>query len=317
MKIIKDFITPGRRNRPMTNPASSLYKKTMQAKYITVHEAWSNANAKTLHDHVKSTGAANRPASWHFSVDEKEVYQALPLNESGWHAGDNLGPGNTTTIGIEICDYGMRRDNNWHLFWQAVDHCAKLCAYLINTVDSLEPYPKCLKQHYDWSGKNCPALIRNGKHWQTFVSMVGEYLEAAEETKPKKDGYAYRVITGSYEILENAQENAKMIRQLGPSILGLIVYNETGSRYLYRVIAAEHNNERDAETVRQWLQSKGVNSFILAGQFKDLTFPKQEPEQEPEPEPEPEGPGSDNNSGIVEFLKKLIKLITEFLANIN
>lgn len=180
MKIIQDYIPAGRRNRPMTNPASSLYKKTMQAKYITIHEAWSTANAKALHSYVKSQRAADRPASWHFSIDEKDCYQALPLTESGWHAGDNLGPGNTTTIGIEICDYGMRRDNNWNLFWQAVDHAARLCVHLIKEIPSLHPYPQCLKQHNDWSGKNCPALIRNGGHWQKFVDLVGAYLREPE-----------------------------------------------------------------------------------------------------------------------------------------
>ena len=186
MKIIVDYIQTGRRNRPMTNPASSLYKKIMKPQYITIHNAYSRANAKQLHEYVKSTGAANRPASWHFSIDEKECYQSLPTNEVGWHAGDNLGPGNTTTIGIEICDYAMlARPQNKELFWQAVEHAAKLCAHLIETEPTLKPYPECLKQHHDWSGKNCPSWIRSQKDgWKDFVSMVGHFLNNKPEPEP-------------------------------------------------------------------------------------------------------------------------------------
>ena len=170
----------------MTYPTSSLYQKTMQPRYITIHNAYSRAHAKALHDYVKSTGAASRPASWHFSIDEKECYQALPTNEAGWHAGDSLGPGNTTSIGIEICDYAMlSAPKNEPLFMQAVDHAAQLCAYLINTERTLQPYPACLKQHFDWSGKNCPSWIRGQANgWRNFVTLVGEYLNPSWGTHP-------------------------------------------------------------------------------------------------------------------------------------
>ena len=184
MKIIQDYIPAGRRNRPMTNPSSSLYRKKMQPKYITIHNANSRAPAARLHEYVKSTGAAGRPASWHFSIDEKDCYQALPTSEVGWHAGDNLGPGNTTTIGIEICDYAMYLSpQNRGLFWEAVKHTARLCVHLIQTEPTLYPYPQVLKQHHNWSGKNCPSWLRaNG--WSEFVRLVGEYLEEEKESWP-------------------------------------------------------------------------------------------------------------------------------------
>jgi len=170
----------------MTFPTSSLYGKTMQPRYITIHNAYSRANARSLHDYVKSPAAASRPASWHFSVDEKDIYQALPTNEVGWHAGDNLGPGNTTTIGIEICDYAMlSTPKNEPLFMQAVDHAAQLCAYLIKNEPTLQPYPQCLKQHFDWSGKNCPSWVRGQTQgWQNFVNKVGGYLNQSWPTLP-------------------------------------------------------------------------------------------------------------------------------------
>lgn len=204
--IQQDFIQAGRRNRPMTYPSSSLYKKTATHRWITIHNAYSpHWSAKQLHDYVKSVSCANRPASWHFSIDEKECYQALPLNESGWHAGDNVGPGNTQSIGIEICDYAMlRTPKDEKLFWQGVDHTAKLCAHLIKTVPTLHKFPDCLKQHNDWSGKNCPSFIRaKAGGWSEFVGMVKKYLE--EPVAPEEDIW-YRVIAGSYRDRSNAEK---------------------------------------------------------------------------------------------------------------
>ena len=204
MNITTDYIPAGRRNRPATNPASSLYKKPMAAKYLTIHNAGSDAPAERLHRYLISIGAANRPASWHFSIDEKDCYQGLPLNEPGFHAGDNLGPGNTTTIGIEICDYAIRAGNT-RLYMQAEDNAARLCAWLIKQLPSLHPFPQCMKQHFDWSGKNCPSWIRGRANgWQEFISKVEEYLKVADDTKPIDPNLYYRVIIGSYRQRANA-----------------------------------------------------------------------------------------------------------------
>ena len=42
--------------------------------------------------------------SWHYTVDDHAIVQHLPDYETAYHAGDGKdGPGNTTSIGIEIC----------------------------------------------------------------------------------------------------------------------------------------------------------------------------------------------------------------------
>ena len=44
------------------------------------------------------------PVSWHYTVDDLSIYQHLPDGERAYHAGDGgSGPGNATSIGIEIC----------------------------------------------------------------------------------------------------------------------------------------------------------------------------------------------------------------------
>jgi len=225
VNIIQDFIPAGRRNRPMTNPSSSLYRKTAKLEWITIHNAASQARAERLHQYVKSEGAASRPASWHFSIDEKDCYQALPLTESGWHAGDNLGPGNTRSVGIEICDYAMLQSpRNESLYLQAEDHTAQLCAWLIQNLSTLRKYPDCLKQHFDWSGKNCPRWIRQRQGgWQQFVDRVGEYLQEPDEPDlPEEPDVWFRVVAGSYRDRENAELMRGNLRRQGiPAFLAI------------------------------------------------------------------------------------------------
>jgi N-acetylmuramoyl-L-alanine amidase len=39
----------------------------------------------------------------HFTVDDRSIYQSLPVNEQGQHA-DYEGRGNRESIGIEMCE---------------------------------------------------------------------------------------------------------------------------------------------------------------------------------------------------------------------
>jgi len=172
VQIIQDFIPPGRRNRPG-------YK--LEPRYITVHDTANTsagADAKAHANYVKSAAAAAILASWHFTVDDKAIYQHLPLNENGWHAGDGAsGTGNRQSIGIEICE---NRDGNRAA---AEANAAWLTAKL------LKDYGLGLdrvKQHYDWSGKNCPRVLRGRKDgWKNFLAAVEAHLKPA--TLPKID----------------------------------------------------------------------------------------------------------------------------------
>ncbi len=76
-KIIQDFIPSGSSNRP------GYY---MNPLYITVHNTSNTAKGANAASHARF--AKNNPStgvSWHFTVDDAEIYQHLPLNENGWH----------------------------------------------------------------------------------------------------------------------------------------------------------------------------------------------------------------------------------------
>lgn len=97
-------------------------------------EAWFNKWNKSF-----SEGEINRQVCVHAFVDDKEVWQYLPWNHRGWHAG---GTANNTHIGIEICEppgfsysknhmisYDVMKNEAYFrkAFDMAVDLCVVLC----------------------------------------------------------------------------------------------------------------------------------------------------------------------------------------------
>lgn len=181
-KIIQSFIPVGKKNRPG-------YKLT--AKKVTVHDTANpskGADAAAHAAYFKGAAAAAIPASVHFVVDggtlngkkAPAIYQLLPLNENGWHCGDGTnGPGNRTSIGIEICENadGNRAQAEANAAWLV----AKLLKdYGLKITD--------IKQHYDWSGKNCPNVLRGRPGgWAGFLAEVEEHLKIAAPLAPSAD----------------------------------------------------------------------------------------------------------------------------------
>lgn len=138
--------------------------------YITYHDtgnsnaganAQGNANWMT-NQYSVSTSAR----SWHYTVDENEVIQSIPDNEITWQ-GDNY-DAYTKSIGIETCvNAGANMDKIWH-------RMGKLCAQLLTKYNlSISD----IKQHYDWSQKNCPQTLRRNGLYPYAISLVeGELL---------------------------------------------------------------------------------------------------------------------------------------------
>jgi N-acetyl-anhydromuramyl-L-alanine amidase AmpD len=95
LNIVQDFIPAGNSNRP---------GRKLTPTAITIHNTDNDsvgANEAAHAKYQKGADARKREVSWHFTVDDKSVYQSLPTNEIGWHAGSSAG--NASSIGIEIC----------------------------------------------------------------------------------------------------------------------------------------------------------------------------------------------------------------------
>ena len=150
---------------------------------IIIHNAATpNGTAKALN---RALHNSKEYKSWHFSVDDKDIIQSLPLNRNAFATGDGAyGLGNRTGIHIEIA---KDNDNDSQDEWKkARDNGAKLASELLFkyglSIDNL-------KKHQDYkmtngSYKYCPHKIL-GEGWNEFKTLVSQYLD--ELNDPKKD----------------------------------------------------------------------------------------------------------------------------------
>jgi len=146
--------------------------------WIVVHDTASTALGSNALAHANylynNTLLENQLwVSWHFSIDDTDIYQHLPEIERGYHAGDGstlpgqsstyLGGGNRNGIGIEMC---VNEDGDMYQTWQRT---AKLVVYL------LEKYNLPIEHqtyHNDFSGKDCPNTLRNAGLVPLFEEFV-------------------------------------------------------------------------------------------------------------------------------------------------
>lgn len=165
MKINQKFIpTKYKSTRPGTK---------MTPSYITIHETANTgkgANAKA-HANLQYNGN-RRQASWHYTIDDKEIWQSLPDNEVGYHAGTSAG--NRQSIGIEIC---VNSDGN---FTKAKQNAAWLVAQLLK---KHKLSVSRVVQHNKWSGKNCPTNLRKSG-WSAFLKDVEANMKGTAPKPP-------------------------------------------------------------------------------------------------------------------------------------
>lgn len=133
--------------------------------FITIHETGNEGMGAGAQSHADLQSRLNpREASWHFQVDDEKVIQSFLENIRCWHAGDGNGKGNMESIGIEIC---VNRDSNYK---KAVQNAAELTRHLMEKYDI--PIAN-VKQHYDWSEKDCPKNLRKGTKGYTWDGFKG------------------------------------------------------------------------------------------------------------------------------------------------
>ncbi|MGY4257683.1 hypothetical protein ACVI1L_004751 [Bradyrhizobium sp. USDA 4516] len=158
LNIVQDYVPVGNSNRPGTR---------MTATSITIHNTdnvSAGANAAAHARYMKGPDAQQRQVSWHFTVDDKFVYQSLPTNEVAWHTATRQG--NATSIGIEICMNSDMRDVD-----ACYDRAALLTSWLAYRLGI--HVPSGVYQHYDWSKKNCPRVLRSKPDgWSNFLAKV-------------------------------------------------------------------------------------------------------------------------------------------------
>ncbi|MGO4540391.1 N-acetylmuramoyl-L-alanine amidase [Paenibacillus sp. 2TAB19] len=213
LTIKQDIIPVGRKNRP---------GYALKAEYITIHGTGNTASTADAANHalyLKGDAAAASPVSWHFTVDDKQIIQHLPITESGWHAGDGTnGPGNRKTIGIELCENaGVNRN-------LVEANAAMLVAYLLDATDL---QVTAVVQHNKWSGKNCPQLFRSRSgSWEAFLVAI-EKEQKKNDPLPNEDKSlgtgTFKDVPDNHWAVKSIEKAAKanVIAGVAPSILGL------------------------------------------------------------------------------------------------
>ncbi len=167
--------------------------------YIVIHNT-GNPNAECdakWHDkyiHRQATSESFRQASWHLTVDDKEIFEHIPLYAAAWHASDtSYGRGNYFGIGIEMCVNGFPgvyegvEFEKWlAVFRKTMANTAVLTRWLMNMFNI--PIENIL-QHYDCAPdrKNCPEQLRrdlkNGGFSRENGTLYNELIDMIKATK--------------------------------------------------------------------------------------------------------------------------------------
>ncbi len=126
-------------------------------KYIVVHNTANPiSTARGERDYLMNITNTSS-TSWHLAVDEREIVEAVPLNEVAHHAGS--AEGNEHGIGIEICESGN--------YEQSEENAVKLIAYLMKYYKI--PLSR-VTTHQNFTGKDCPRLLLD--HWDEFLEKI-------------------------------------------------------------------------------------------------------------------------------------------------
>lgn len=93
--VIQNIIPEGNGNRPGTKTNGNTFK----AYYVTFHDVGASGTAQSTSNYCvgKTT-----EVSWHYTTGNDGIYQQLPLNEIGYHAGDG------TYNALEFYDSGIK-----------------------------------------------------------------------------------------------------------------------------------------------------------------------------------------------------------------
>lgn len=215
---------------------------------VTVHETANTSKGANAAAHANMQSRGNvRNASWQWSVDDKEAVQSFYHNIKCWHAG--TAAGNNTSIGVEIC---VNSDGD---FTKAVSNAAELVADILREKGA---GVESIRQHEDWSGKDCPNFLREGSKgptWDGFIAQVasllsGEPASGGGNPAPPSDGKP-RNRDGSITIAQDGIRGPATISRwqevMATPIDGKISKGKGGStlikadqQFLNSVVAAGH-----------------------------------------------------------------------------
>lgn len=265
MKIIEDIIPQkGGKVRP---------GEVRTKKFITIHETGNfskGANAKNHSIYLKNLAIANTTyVSWHYTVDDTCAYHHIPDDEIAWHAGDGRkeGGGNMASIGIEIC---VNPDGDFN---KSMDNAAWLTAKLLKENNLTI---SAVKQHHDFSGKNCPQTIREKGLWNSFLTTVKKYYTGGSSSNSSNTSTDTSTTVTDFKVNDVVQFTGNTHYKSSDATQGYTckpgkvkvtkVYRVGKSKHPYMVVAVSGGGS----TAYGWVDEKDLKEIEKKG-FKAYT----------------------------------------------
>lgn len=129
--------------------------------HIVMH--YTAGNGDTAEDNALYFSRAERGASAHYFVDEREAVQSVKDTDTAHHAGNWVM--NTQSLGVELCS---KKDANGVYYFP--DDTVQNARVLVKALMSAYGVPiENVIRHYDVTGKRCPEpFVRDEKQWEAF-----------------------------------------------------------------------------------------------------------------------------------------------------
>lgn len=195
-KVIVDILPPGK----------VIPNTKMVPTSITIHMTGNvGASAKNNHQYMKNCNKnGSRKASWHFTVGYDEIYQAQSSNYKCYHAGNATG--NNTSIGIEICMYNDK-DKQRQAYLNAIE-LVKILMKFYGFKDSQ------VKRHYDWSKKNCPQWLIEGKWGYTWDWFKSQLRTTSQSTQDPGITFKVKILVNTLNIRSGPSTTYPIVGQI-------------------------------------------------------------------------------------------------------
>lgn len=149
----------------ITDIDTSQLRKTIDSvEYIVIHSTSVDADAEDVN---ASMGC--RKASWHWTVDQSKIIQAIPVSYQAWHCGHKnplIPCYNSNSLSIEMCQSDE----------QDPDKVVTNTLMLLEVLKICYPNAK-LVRHFDVTGKACPLLIDEKSFNKMLYQWNGSNIE--------------------------------------------------------------------------------------------------------------------------------------------
>lgn len=199
--------------------------KALSPATYTIHST-GNEKSTAQNERAYLENKGNTTATgYHSVVDEKECIRVIPFDEIAYHAGCK--EGNETSLSLEICESGDREKTLRNAI-EVVSTDLKNLGWGIDR----------LRQHHQWTGKNCPRILRERNLWGWFLEEVTR--EMAEKEMTHEDCYALvmreaDLEEGTMTHLMNYDYGVELIKKLASGIKGKknVLYSLEGDTFVW------------------------------------------------------------------------------------